>query len=400
MLIDEFNKKIEKIENEYIFQNLSNIKKNRENEINLFFDNNINKTNDFNNNIQILHEISLKKGGFINIENRRKIYKYILNNLQKENNDLNNKNILLENKNYDNTIDADCERSILHKIINNNFSIKNYDNNKIIISNIEINNYLNELKKFTKESLENYKEFDYYQGYNEICLYFILLFGYKEGIYYMKIFSRYFLYYIIAEKGHESFYLILDILNDCCDYIEEKSNKLLNKLTRTKPYYSLSWIMTYFCHNNYNIFNQFRLLDYLITCNIGQLYFFCSNIIVYEFNLIKKKLKIKNNEEEDLENMEIIINHFQKIKIEDINIDYIINLNESKDVNNLFYNILLKRLNNINIKENEKNFYKNLDKKIFYYDIKIRDYTREKKYLFFIIITLVILILSIYMVNK
>lgn len=400
MLIDEFNKKIEKIENEYIFQNLSNIKKNRENEINLFFDNNINKTNDFNNNIQILHEISLKKGGFINIENRRKIYKYILNNLHKENNDLNNKNILLENKNYDNTIDADCERSILHKIINNNFSIKNYDNNKIIISNIEINNYLNELKKFTKESLENYKEFDYYQGYNEICLYFILLFGYKEGIYYMKIFSRYFLYYIIAEKGHESFYLILDILNDCCDYIEEKSNKLLNKLTRTKPYYSLSWIMTYFCHNNYNIFNQFRLLDYLITCNIGQLYFFCSNIIVYEFNLIKKKLKIKNNEEEDLENMEIIINHFQKIKIEDINIDYIINLNESKDVNILFYNILLKRLNNINIKENEKNFYKNLNKKIFYYDIKIRDYTREKKYLFFIIITLVILILSIYMVNK
>ena len=400
MLIDEFNKKIEKIENEYIFQNLSNIKKNRENEINLFFDNNINKNNDFNNNIQILHEISLKKGGFINIENRRKIYKYILNNLHKENNDLNNKNILLENKNYDNTIDADCERSILHKIINNNFSIKNYDNNKIIISNIEINNYLNELKKFTKESLENYKEFDYYQGYNEICLYFILLFGYKEGIYYMKIFSRYFLYYIIAEKGHESFYLILDILNDCCDYIEEKSNKLLNKLTRTKPYYSLSWIMTYFCHNNNNIFNQFRILDYLITCNIGQLYFFCSNIIVYEFNLIKKKLKIKNNEEEDLENMEIIINHFQKIKIEDINIDYIINLNESKDVNILFYNILLKRLNNINIKENEKNFYKNLDKKIFYYDIKIRDYTREKKYLFFIIITLVILILSIYMVNK
>ena len=400
MLIDEFNKKIEKIEDEYIFQNLSYIKKNREKEINFLFDNNI-KNNDFNNNIEKLHEISMKKGGFINMENRRKIYKYILNNLKNENNDLNNNSdILVENKNYDNTVDADCERSILHKIVNNNFSIKNYDKNKITISKLDINNYLNELKKFIKESLENYNKLDYYQGYNEICLYFFILFGYNDGVYYMNIFSKYFLYYIIAEKGHESFYLILDILNDCCDYIEEKSNKLLNKLTRTKPYYSLSWIMTYFCHNNNNIFNQFRILDYLITCNIGQLYFFCSNIIVYEFNLIKKKLKINNNEEEDLVNMEIIINHFQKIKIEEINIDYIINLNEYKDVNILFYNILLKRLKNINIKENEKNFYKNMNKKIFDYDIKIMDFKREKIYLFFIIITLIILILSLNIVNK
>ena len=139
------------------------------------------KNNDFNNNIEKLHEISMKKGGFINMENRRKIYKYILNNLKNENNDLNNNNnILIENKNYDSTVDADCQRSILHKIVNNNFSIKNYDKNKIKISNIDINNYLNELKKFIKESLENYKNFDYYQGYNEICLYFFILFGYNE----------------------------------------------------------------------------------------------------------------------------------------------------------------------------------------------------------------------------
>ena len=138
MLIDEFNKKIEKIEDEYIFQNLSYIKKNREKEINFLFDNNI-KNNDFNNNIEILHEISMKKGGFINMENRRKIYKYILNNLKNENNDLNNNSdILVENKNYDNTVDADCERSILHKIVNNNFSIKNYDKNKITISKLDI----------------------------------------------------------------------------------------------------------------------------------------------------------------------------------------------------------------------------------------------------------------------
>ena len=337
------------------------------------------------------------------MKNRRKIYKYILNNLKDEKKILemeeNNNNNFSELKKYDNVIDADCNRSILYKIFKNNFSVKNYTNNKNTISISDINNFTNELKKFTKNSLKSYKEFDYYQGYNEISLYFFLLFGYKEGIYYMNLFSKIFLYYIIGEKGNESFYLILDVLNDCCDTIEEKSNKLLNKLTRTKPYYSLSWIMTYFCHDNDNIFNQFRILDYLITCNISQLYFLCSNIIVYEFNLIKKMLKINHNEEEDLVNMEIIINHFQKIKIGEINIDYLINLNESKDVNILFNNILIKRLNNLNNKKNEKNFYKNMNNRIYNYTIKINNFKRERIYFYFILFTLIILMISKYIIN-
>ena len=42
---------------------------------------------------------------------------------------------------------------------------------------------------FTKESLGNYKYSNYIQGYQEICLYLMIILGRKEGVKYMALFG-------------------------------------------------------------------------------------------------------------------------------------------------------------------------------------------------------------------
>ena len=56
--------------------------------------------------------------------------------------------------------------------------------------------YIRELMNFTKESLGNYTYFNYFQGYQELCLYFMIIFGRKEGPKYMTLFSKIFLDYV------------------------------------------------------------------------------------------------------------------------------------------------------------------------------------------------------------
>ena len=63
-----------------------------------------------------------------------------------------------------------------------------YESNQKII-----NIYLQELMSFTKESLGDYKYFNYFQGYQEICLYFMIIFGRNDGVKYMTIFSKLYL---------------------------------------------------------------------------------------------------------------------------------------------------------------------------------------------------------------
>ena len=176
--VNKINKDIEEIETIYINQHykISEVKNNELNnilkEINYFRNNKIIPDNKF---WKKLHKLSTNPGGFISIKNRKEIYSFILEILSKENKyKINIEKITKEKEEKDElTIKNDCLRSVFFRIIKE-------DNiyNKYILNNKNIVDiYIQELMSFTKESLGNYTYFNYFQGYQELCLYFMIIFG-------------------------------------------------------------------------------------------------------------------------------------------------------------------------------------------------------------------------------
>ena len=396
-LYESFNSKIKKLEEEYIWKHYSSFYQDKDKEIKEIFKriNNHNQIEFFEKEketfLSKFHKLSLTKGGFITLENRKQIYKYILDTLCKK---INYKvPELIEDfegiKSFDQIISNDCNRSVLYQIINIDENFKREFNSK---DNC-IEYIINQLKIFTKKALSNYINYNYYQGYQEICLYFYIIFGMDEGIIYMNKFTKIFLEYICSQKSVINFELLLDILNECCNKINKSTMEALNKITKTKPYYSLSWLLTYLSHDNKNLFNQMRVIDYLITCNISSVYFFSANIIVNEFNELKKNFTL--NEEEEFFFMEQILLHFQKLKLGEIEYEKIIeqteSINQYCSFNQIIFDITNKCKN-----DSDKNFIKPLINIIFN-DISVLPPNMKKssKKQLIIILSLLFLIISI-----
>ena len=396
-LYESFNSKIKKLEEEYIWKHYSSFYQDKDKEIKEIFKriNNHNQIEFFEKEketfLSKFHKLSLTKGGFITLENRKQIYKYILDTLCKK---INYKvPELIEDfegiKSFDQIISNDCNRSVLYQIINIDENFKREFNSK---DNC-IEYIINQLKIFTKKALSNYINYNYYQGYQEICLYFYIIFGMDEGIIYMNKFTKIFLEYICSQKSVINFELLLDILNECCNKINKSTMEALNKITKTKPYYSLSWLLTYLSHDNKNLFNQMRVIDYLITCNISSVYFFSANIIVNEFNELKNNFTL--NEEEEFFFMEQILLHFQKLKLGEIEYEKIIeqteSINQYSSFNQIIFDITNKCKN-----DSDKNFIKPLINIIFN-DISVLPPNMKKssKKQLIIILSLLFLIISI-----
>ena len=360
-----------------------------------------------------LRKLSTKPGGFISIKNRREIYSFILDTLIKKNEfKIISTQVTKEQINsYDTIIKNDCKRSVLYSLLRNNDKFKKYHSiNKIKINDdnndnnetndtININSeneenkktidiYINELMGFTKESLGNYEYFNYFQGYQEICLYFMIIFGRKEGVKYMTYFGKIYLDYALSKKYKINFDMLLDILNECCNIVNKKVNTLINKITKTKPYYSLSWLITYLTHSNDNLYNQLSLLDYFITSNISHIYFLSANIIVSEFNKIGTKFNIQTADEE-YTYMELFFNHFQQLKVSIIDYEQIIKNNE-KINHKVFNNIISNMIKNIK-NENDKGTLQLLNRNI--YDNEIFEYHSIKLQLVYIIIMIILFII-------
>ena len=341
-----------------------------------------------------LHKFSSKPGGFKTIKNRREIYSFILETLgRKPEYKLNSSKPTQEQINsYDTIIKNDCKRSVLYSLIKNNDKFKKYQSNKNDGEKDEnqkvIEAYINELMDFTKESLGNYEYFNYFQGYQEICLYFMVIFGRKEGVKYMTLFSKIYLDYVLSKKYKINFDMLLDILNECCNIVNKKVNTLINKITKTKPYYSLSWLITYLTHSNDNIYNQMSLLDYFITSNISHIYFLSANIIVSEFNKIGTKFNI-NTADEEYTYMELFFQHFQKLKVSLIDYEIIIKKNEQIN-QNLFNEIISNMIKNAK-NENDKGTLILLNKNI--HDTSIFEYHSLKSQIINIIFAIILLLL-------
>ena len=395
--IDKLNYEIQNFESNYIKEHYS---------INQFDDAKLNKilekikqfkkNNTLPDNIfwKELHKFSSKPGGFGTIKNRREIYSFILETLgRKPEYKLNSSKPTQEQINtYDTIIKNDCKRSVLYSLIKNNDKFKKYQSNKNDGEKDEnqkvIEAYINELMDFTKESLGNYEYFNYFQGYQEICLYFMVIFGRKEGVKYMTLFSKIYLDYVLSKKYKINFDMLLDILNECCNIVNKKVNTLINKITKTKPYYSLSWLITYLTHSNDNIYNQMSLLDYFITSNISHIYFLSANIIVSEFNKIGTKFNIHTADEE-YTYMELFFQHFQKLKVSLI--DYGIIIKKNEKINQNHFNEIISNMIKNSKNENDKGTLILLNKNI--HDTSIFEYHSLKSQIINIITAFILLLI-------
>ena len=411
--VDKFNYEIQNIENSYIKEhykiediNYNKIDKFLE-KIKFYKKNNITPDNKF---WKELHKQSTQPGGFVTIKNRREIYSFILDTLSKKPayKIISSKVTQNQIDSFDLIIEKDCKRSVLYAIIRNNDKFQKYQKKKNIDNSCDTNDtqstinseneynenqkildiYINELMNFTKESLGNYEYFNYFQGYQEICLYFMIIFGRKEGVKYMTLFGKIFLDYVLSKKFKINFDMLLDILNDCCNTVNKKVNALINKITKTKPYYSLSWLITYLTHSNDNIYNQLSLLDYFITSNISHMYFLSANIIVSEFNKIGTKFNIHTADEE-FTYMELFFEHFQKLKVSVIDYETIIKDNERIN-HKLFNGIISHMIKNIK-NENDKGTLMLLNRNI--YDNEVFEYYSYKTQFLYIFIALIILLI-------
>jgi hypothetical protein len=74
------------------------------------------------------------------------------------------------------------------------------------------------------------------------------------------------------------------ILPTVIKYIElmdPKVKRRLFDLTKIDPFYSLGWILTWFTHNNENIFKNFRIIDYLLFSEINCIFYLVAVVIKF-----------------------------------------------------------------------------------------------------------------------
>ena len=180
--------------------------------------------------------------------------------------------------------------------------------------------------------------------------------------------------------------MVIDILNECCNLVNKKVSVIINQITKTKPYYSLSWLITLFSHSNYNLFHELMLLDYFITSNISHVYFLSANIITNEFKKIGTKFDIYKPSDEFIY-MEMFLKHFQNLKINLIDIYELIKYNEK--INQKSFEDIISLAKRTVTNENDKGTLNLLNKKV--YDLQIFQKSSFKANFFFILISLFIL---------
>lgn len=390
--VNKINKEIEELETIYIKRHykISQEQKNKLNEIveeiNKFKKNKINPDKTF---WKKLHKISINPGGFLTIKNRRIIYSFILETLNLDDKyKIIPEEITKEKESKDElTVKNDCLRSVLFQIFkeDDNDIFTKYKTKEKESANL----YIKELMNFTKEALGNFTYFNYFQGYQELSLYFMIIFGRKEGPKYMTIFSKIFLDYALNKKYKINYEMILDVLNDCCNFVNKRVSTIINKITKTKPYYSLPWLITLFSHSNNNLFNELRLLDYFITSNISHVYFLSANIIVNEFNKIATKFNIYSPSDENMY-MEMFLKHFQNLKINYIDMNEIIKKNEK--INQKYFEAIILLMKRKIKNENDKGTLDLLNNKI--YDNKIFKSSTIKSNILFFFLSIIILLFA------
>lgn len=62
------------------------------------------------------------------------------------------------------------------------------------------------------------------------------------------------------------------------EIIDPLVKRRLFDLIKIEPFYSLSWILTWFSHNNENILKNFRIFDYLILGDVNKIFYLTASV--------------------------------------------------------------------------------------------------------------------------
>jgi hypothetical protein len=228
---------------------------------------------------EMIRQLVIEKGGFLNF-NLRSIFYNLIFNIKVESDDDNfyTKNSYKTNGRFINEIKQDLDRSIINSLINNKEE-SNFDKFK------------ENLFKFI-EIFFDLTNYEYYQGFQEISLYFYILNLMNNNNDHLSTpyiilvrFAEFYLHNFINKKDFSN---TLSNLSLIINEIDNKVSSSLLEITNTQPYYALSWIITWLAHKNTNIFLQYRIIDYLLCSHPNTILFLSAIIIIEEYyNLLK-----------------------------------------------------------------------------------------------------------------
>ena len=310
-----------------------------------------------------IQEFAISKGGFITSDNRKCLYKkiYLLNhsniikmlyidyNARTDRNwDFDKLDIFSEKRicddvmnssKYDFTINKDCERSKIFRIINGK------DNNGKKISKL----ISQDLEKYIKLIFcLNNNIYSYTQGIHDVGLFFLLLY-HKTPHYAVAVFQRFIEFnlkellninYNEKKMDHGTYKMIelydaLMILKYIINLLDPKVKSFFEDIEKKENIsieddegesnvvqypicdFAIKWIISLFNTQITDINKIYRIFDYLIVSHPLAIYFLCAEIIIdYYYKLDDKT--ILNNKEKQLDY------YINKINFDDIDFDYYI----------------------------------------------------------------------------
>jgi hypothetical protein len=159
---------------------------------------------------------------------------------------------------YLDIISKDCDRSILYKM--------SLDNVDILVS---------EIKEYTQHFIKRYRMW-YYQGFNDLIIYFYLL--YKDDEHIVKNIIDFHFYPYLTDRI--KFEDLLNVLTDVLECLDSTISNTLLQITYTQPYYALSWIITWFSHNNTDIKHQYKIIQYLLFSQPVTIFYFTAVVTI------------------------------------------------------------------------------------------------------------------------
>jgi predicted transcriptional regulator len=303
--IDEKSKKIKEIINK-INNNISSKK-----------EGNYLQEEDYNT----LRELAVSKGGFLNMNFRRKLYKILLFfneeelSLEKPKNE-NNKNYIPSLKYYKNIwIDKNSTNLYWKNELINQEMLYSKDRSVIRADTIrsDINSFFPSVEypyvnSLLKERLEaglnilinfNNTELKYFQGYHDIFILFFYL--YLDSPYtYISLFQRFSELYIkenlLLQSKNNLGYSFPNSIKFCMAIIKELSELAYNDIVEycnSECIFIIPYIVSLFTHNMNNLNKRYRIIDYLMVSNPITVYVMSSVIVVDEINKLKSEYNLR-----------------------------------------------------------------------------------------------------------
>ena len=337
--IEFAQKTLEKIENDYIIntkyegklsgeQIEEKTKKIKEfiSKINTNISLNKNKSYLSEEDYNSLRELAVSKGGFLNMEFRRDLYKILLffnedeisEDLETNKKDLKNKNRnYIPSLKYYKNIWIDKETSNLYwknEYLNQELLFSK-DRSVIKADTIrsDINSffpsskypYINSLLKKRLESglniLINFNncELKYFQGYHDIFILFFYLYLNSPYIY-ISLFQRFSELYIkenlLLQNKTNLGYSFPNSMKFCMAIIKELNEYTYNDIVEycnSECIFIIPYIVSLFTHNMNNLNKRYRIIDYLLVSNPITVYVMSSVIVVDEITKLKTEYNLK-----------------------------------------------------------------------------------------------------------